>query len=204
MPAIAPRIHPTSDVSPKATIGDGTQIWLFCQVRENATIGKDCIFGKGIYVDSDVVIGDRVKIQNNVSIYVGATIEDGVFVGPHVCFTNDKVPRAVNPDQTPKAAHDWVVTPTRVKNGASLGANATIVCGVTIGSWAMVGAGAVVTKDVPDHALVLGNPARFAGWVCSCGERVTVDDSSNEGACTCGRVLAKRDGRIRLVERTKE
>ena len=195
---MAARIHPTSDVSPKATIGDGTQIWLFCQIRENAKVGKGCIFGKGVYVDNDVVIGDNVKIQNNVSIYVGVTIDDGVFVGPHVCFTNDKVPRAVNPDMTTKGVHDWKVTPTRVKSGAALGANATIVCGVTIGSWAMVGSGAVVTKDVPDHALVLGNPARFVAWVCSCGERVKIDEASGKGTCICGRSLVKSEGGVRV------
>jgi len=192
------RIHPTSDVSPKADIGDGTQIWLFCQVRDNVKIGKNCIFGKGIYVDSDVVIGDSVKIQNNVSVFVGVTIDDGVFVGPHVCFTNDKIPRAVNPDMSPKSAHDWKVTPTHVKAGAALGANSTIVCGTTIGKWAMVGSGAVVTKDVPDHALVLGNPARFVAWVCPCGERVKIDESSGKGPCTCGRVLVKSEGRVHL------
>ncbi len=193
------RIHSTSDVSAKAVIGEGTQIWLFCQVRDGAKIGKNCIFGKGVYVDNDVVIGDSVKIQNNVSIYVGVTIEDGVFVGPHVCFTNDKVPRAVNADMTLKSAHDWKVTATRVKAGAALGANSTIVCGTTIGKWAMVGSGAVVTKDVPDHALVLGNPARFAGWVCSCGERVKLDESSGAGKCTCGRALVKDEAGVRLA-----
>lgn len=192
------RIHPTSDVSPKADVGDGTQIWLFCQVRDNVKIGKNCIFGKGVYVDSDVVIGDSVKIQNNVSVFVGVTIDDGVFVGPHVCFTNDKVPRAVNPDMSLKSAHDWKVTPTHVKAGAALGANSTIVCGTTIGKWAMVGSGAVVTKDVPDHALVLGNPARFVAWVCPCGERVKIDESSGKGPCTCGRVLVKSEGRVHL------
>jgi UDP-2-acetamido-3-amino-2,3-dideoxy-glucuronate N-acetyltransferase len=192
------RIHSTSDVSPKATIGDGTQIWLFCQVRDNAKIGTNCIFGKGVYVDNDVVIGNNVKIQNNVSVYVGVTIDDGVFVGPHVCFTNDKVPRAVNADMSLKSAHDWKVTPTHVKAGAALGANSTIVCGTTVGKWAMVGSGSVVTKDVPDHALVLGNPARFVAWVCSCGERVKIDESSGKGTCTCGRTLVKSEGRVQL------
>ena len=195
----AVRIHSSSEVSPKAEIGDGTQIWLFCQIRDGVKIGRGCIFGKGVYVDNDVVIGDRVKIQNNVSIYVGVTIDDGVFVGPHVCFTNDKVPRAVNPDMTSKGVDDWKVTPTRVKAGAALGANSTIVCGVTVGKWAMVGSGSVVTKDVPDHALVLGNPARFAGWVCSCGQRVKIDEATGKGTCTCGRALVKGEGGVRLA-----
>lgn len=193
----ATRIHPSSVVSDKAVIGDGTQIWLFCQVRDNARIGKNCIFGKGVYVE-DVVIGDHVKVQNNVSIYSGVTIEDGVFCGPHVCFTNDKVPRAVNADMTLKALSDWKITPTLVKAGAALGANSTIVCGTTIGKWAMVAAGSVVTKDVPDHALVLGNPARFVGWVCACGQRVEIDEASKKGTCTCGRVLVKREGGVQL------
>jgi acetyltransferase-like isoleucine patch superfamily enzyme len=188
---MAVRIHSSSVVAESAKIGDGSQIWLFCQVRENVQIGKGCIFGKGVYVDSDVVIGDNVKIQNNVSVYVGVTIEDGVFVGPHVCFTNDKLPRAVNPDMSLKSAHDWTVTKTLVKAGAALGANSTIVCGVTVGKWAMVAAGSVVTKDVPDHALVVGNPARVVGWVCSCGERVKIEEASGAGTCKCGRKLVK-------------
>jgi acetyltransferase-like isoleucine patch superfamily enzyme len=193
------RIHPSAVVHEKAEIGDGTQIWVSCQVRERAKIGKNCIFGKNVYVDADVVIGDNVKVQNNVSIYVGVTIEDGVFCGPHVCFTNDKVPRAVNKDMTPKSAADWHVTKTLVKKGAALGANATIVCGFTVGRWAMVGSGAVVTKDVPDHALVLGNPARFVGWVCSCGQRVRIDETSSRGKCTCGETLVLEHGAVRLL-----
>ena len=195
---MAVRIHPSSVVHEKAEVGDGTQVWLFCQVRENAKIGKGCVFGKNVYVDADVVIGDNVKIQNNVSVFAGVTIEDGVFCGPHVCFTNDKVPRAVNPDLSLKSADDWVITKTRVKAGAALGANATIVCGVTIGRWAMVGSGAVVTKDVPDHALVLGNPARIAGWVCACGQRVAIEQGA--GKCTCGRTLVQdKDGSVRIA-----
>jgi acetyltransferase-like isoleucine patch superfamily enzyme len=195
---MAVRIHPSSVVHEKAVIGDGTQIWLFNQIRENAKIGKNCVFGKNIYVDYDVTIGDNVKVQNNVSIYVGVTIEDGVFVGPHVCFTNDKVPRAVNPDMSLKGLDDWTITKTLVKAGAALGANSTIVCGVTVGKWAMVGSGSVVTKDVPDHGLVLGNPARLVGWVCACGERVKIDEREGKGTCKCGRVLVKTERGVQL------
>jgi acetyltransferase-like isoleucine patch superfamily enzyme len=128
--------------------------------------------GKGVYVDAGVTIGDHVKIQNYVSIYCGVTIEDGVFCGPHCVFTNDKQPRAVMPDGSLKSADDWVVTPILVRRGAAIGANATILCGVTIGQWAMVGAGSVVTHDVPDYGLVSGNPARLQGFVCPCGHRL--------------------------------
>lgn len=191
MPA---RVHSSSVVSDKAELGDGTQVWLFCQIRDGARIGKGCILGKGIYVDTGVVIGDYVKIQNNASIFSGVTIEDGVFVGPHVCFTNDKIPRAVNPDMSLKSLDDWHITPTLVKAGAALGANSTIVCGVTIGRWAMVASGSVVTKDVPDHALVMGNPARVVGWVCACGTRVAIDQREGRGTCSCGCTLVRGPG----------
>jgi len=166
------RIHPTADVSPNATLGEGTSVWHQAQIRENASIGKYCIISKGVYVDSEVKIGNNVKIQNYVSIYHGVTLEDGVFVGPHVCFTNDLRPRAVNPDGTLKAADDWTKTPTLVRFGAALGANSTIRCGVTIGKWAMVGIGSVVTRDIPDYALAWGNPSRIRGFVCPCGEKL--------------------------------
>ena len=184
------RIHPTADVSPDATIGPGTSIWNQAQVRERARIGDDCIVGKNAYIDTDVVIGHRVKIQNNVSVYHGVTVEDGVFIGPHACFTNDKVPRAVNPDGSLKADTDWLVSPTLVRSGAAIGANATVLPGVTIGRWAMVGAGAVVTRDVADHELVVGNPARRIGSACACGQPLRDDPSGGAfvGACpSCGR-----------------
>lgn len=184
-------IHPSAIIDENVTIGEGTNVWHFCHVSSGARLGSGCTLGQNVFVAPGVRIGDNVKIQNNASIYTGVTIEDGVFVGPHVCFTNDKVPRAVNPDMSIKSATDWHVSPTLVKAGAALGANSTIVCGVTVGRWAMVASGAVVTKDVPDHALVMGNPARLAGWVCSCGQRVKIDDREKRGACTCGRVLVK-------------
>ncbi len=166
------RIHASADVSEKAAIGEGTSIWHNCQVREGAHLGKNCILGKGVYIDAGVSIGDNVKIQNYVSVYHGVTLEDGVFIGPHVCFTNDMRPRAINPDGSLKAADDWVLSETLIKRGAALGANSTIRCGVTIGEWAMVGSGSVITRDVPAYGLVMGNPAKLKGFVCPCGEKM--------------------------------
>jgi len=164
-------IHPSAEVEPEAVIGENTKIWHLCHIRRGARIGSACILGRGVYVDAGVVIGNRVKIQNYVSVFHGVTIEDGVFVGPHVCFTNDKMPRAVNPDLSLKSADDWVLSATRIQTGAALGANSTIVCGITVGRWAMIGAGSVVTRDVPDYGLVVGNPAHLIGYVCACGKR---------------------------------
>ncbi len=157
-------MHPTADVSEHAVIGAGTKIWNLAQIRENARIGEGCIISKNAYIDTGVIIGNKVKIQNNVSVYAGVTIEDEVFVGPAATFTNDFRPRANNPQ--------WQITPTIVRHGASLGANCTIVCGTTIGEYAMIAAGAVVTADVAPHALMAGNPARPIGYVYRCGARV--------------------------------
>lgn len=165
-------VHPTADVSPRASLGENSKIWQHCQVREDAVIGRNCILSKGVYIDSGVHIGDNVKIQNGISIYHGVTLEDGVFCGPHCVFTNDKQPRAINPDGSLKTLDDWTVSKTLVRTGAAIGAHATIVCGVTIGCWAMIGSGAVVTRDVPDYGLVYGNPARLYGFVCPCGEKL--------------------------------
>jgi acetyltransferase-like isoleucine patch superfamily enzyme len=185
------RIHPTADVSDDVKIGEGSSVWHQAQVREGVSIGENCIIGKGVYVDAGVKIGDNVKIQNYVSVYHGLTIEDGVFVGPHVCFTNDMRPRAVNPDGSLKAADDWILSETLVKRGAALGANSTIRCGISIGEWAMVGSGSVVTKDVPAHGLVYGNPAQLHGFVCACGEimeKKSQNDQAVTGECPkCGR-----------------
>ncbi len=174
-------IHPSATVEDGAVIGPDSKIWHLCHIRRDAHIGSECILGRGVFVDVGVHIGDRVKVQNYVSIFHGVTIEDGVFIGPHVCFTNDLRPRAVNPDMTLKAADDWVLSETRVCAGAAIGANATIRCGITIGRWAMVGMGSAVIHDVPDYGLVVGNPARLIGYVCACGQR----KETQEAARTC-------------------
>jgi acetyltransferase-like isoleucine patch superfamily enzyme len=165
-----PFIHPTADVAPGARIGDGVRIWNQAQVRADAELGAECIVGKDAYIDAGVRVGARCKIQNGVYLYSGVTVEDGVFLGPRVTTTNDRRPRAILPSGELRGATDWVLTPTRIRRGASIGAGAIIVCGVTIGQFAMVAAGAVVTRDVPDHGLVRGNPARLCGAVCVCGE----------------------------------
>lgn len=186
--------HPTSDVSARAQIGDGTRIWQHCQVREDAIIGQNCILSKGVYIDAGVHIGNNVKIQNGISVYHGVTLEDGVFCGPHCVFTNDRIPRAINPDGSLKNPLDWIVSQTLVRTGASIGAHATIVCGVTIGRWAMIGAGAVVTRDVPDHGLVYGNPARLHGFVCMCGEKLVQDlggEHQNDVDMSCPKCYAR-------------
>jgi len=184
-------IHPTADVSPKAVIGPGSKIWHQAQVREGAVLGRNCILGKGAYVDFGVQIGDNVKIQNRASVYHGVTLENGVFVGPHVIFTNDKLPRAINPDGSLKSDDDWDLGRILVKEGASLGAGVIVVAGVTIGRFAMVGSGAVVTKDIPDYGLVYGNPARLNGYVCPCGHKLAkVSGAGDLWRCThCGREI---------------
>ena len=176
-------IHPTAEVESGAKIGPGTRIWHHCHVRADASIGANCILGYGVYVDAGVTIGDSCKLQNRVSVYHGVTIEDGVFVGPHVAFTNDKRPRAIRPDGESSTDDDWTVSPTLVRHGASIGAGAVILPGITIGEWAMVGAGAVVTRDVPEHGLVTGNPARQTGYVCRCGHGI----QSSSGSWICAR-----------------
>ncbi len=187
-------IHPTADVSPNAHIGARTRVWHQAQIRERAHVGEECIIGKGVYIGAGVHVGNRVKIQNYALVYEGVTLEDGVFVGPHACFTNDLRPRAINPDGSLQSAADWDIVPTHVGYGASIGANSTIIAGVRIGEWAMVGAGAVVTRDVPAHALVVGAPARVVGYVCYCGEKLVLSEDGRVGTCpACG-------AHIRLTE----
>jgi len=184
------RIHPTAEVSESAIIGPGTSIWNQCQIREGTQIGKSCILGKDSYVDFDVQIGDHVKIQNGALIYHGTRLESGVFVGPGAIFTNDKWPRAINPDGSLKGADDWTVGEIVVQYGASIGAGAVILPDVTIGKFALVGAGAVVTADVPDQAIVIGNPARKIGWVCTCGMKLKEDPT---GSYLCPKCDQKYD-----------
>jgi UDP-2-acetamido-3-amino-2,3-dideoxy-glucuronate N-acetyltransferase len=157
-------IHPTAHVDSSAVIGAGTRIWVNVQIREGAIIGNSCILAKDVYIDRGVRIGKRCKIQNGVSLYQGVTLGDDVFVGPYATFTNDRVPRAFN--------RDWQMTPTVVEVGASIGANATIVCGIKIGAYAMVAAGSVVTRDVSPYTLVRGNPARPCAHIDRHGNKV--------------------------------
>jgi acetyltransferase-like isoleucine patch superfamily enzyme len=172
------RIDPSADVDPRASVGNGSLVWHLVQVREGARIGNDCVLGRGAYLGPGVVVGDRCKIQNHALVYEPAVLEDGVFVGPAVVFTNDVHPRAVTPEGQLKSADDWDAVGVTVRTGASIGARAVCVAPVTIGAWAMVAAGAVVTRDVPPFALVAGVPARQLGWVGHAGVRLTGDDAN--------------------------
>jgi UDP-2-acetamido-3-amino-2,3-dideoxy-glucuronate N-acetyltransferase len=171
-------VHESSFVDEPCAIGAGTKIWHFCHVMKDAQIGRNCSIGQNVLVASGVTIGDGCKIQNNVSLYTGVVLEDGVFCGPSMVFTN-----VVNPRSEIVRKDEYRTT--RVRHGASIGANATIVCGVTIGRYAFVGAGAVVTRDVPDFALVMGNPARGKGWICRCGIKLPLRDTTAHCAA-CG------------------
>jgi len=171
-------------------IGPGTMIWYFSHIQDGARIGKDCTIGQNVNIGSNVIIGNNVKIQNNVSIYEGVTVEDDVFIGPSVVFTNVINPRAfINRKSEFK--------PTVVKKGCSIGANATIICGITIGNYALVGAGSVVTKPVPNHALVYGNPAEHHGFVCVCGTKLDANKCKS-----CGKKY--EDGEFGLFEISKK
>jgi acetyltransferase-like isoleucine patch superfamily enzyme len=174
------RVHSSADIEADVEIGPGTAVWHRSHVRTGARIGADCIVGGGVYIDTDVTIGDRVKIQNGALVYHGVTVDDGVFIGPGAILTNDRFPRAITSTGELARDEDWQVSPISLQYGCSIGAGAVVVAGVDVGRFATVGAGAVVTHSVTNHALVAGSPARRIGWVCACGERLV--DSNGEPA----------------------
>jgi UDP-2-acetamido-3-amino-2,3-dideoxy-glucuronate N-acetyltransferase len=209
------RVHATADIEPDVSVGQGTSIWHRVQVRTGATIGADCVIGRDVFIDEGVTIGDRVKIQNAALVYHGVTVEDGVFIGPGAILTNDRYPRAITSSGDLARAEDWTVTPITLRYGSSIGAGAVVVAGVEVGRFATAGAGAVVTRSVPNHALVAGSPARRIGWVCACGMRL-VDGNGDPApadpdryaartglACpNCGRVYAYVPDAESLEERS--
>ena len=189
-----PRVQPSADVADSAQLGEGTSVWHLAQVREGAVLGENCIVGRGAYVGTGVRMGDNCKLQNYALVYEPAVLEDGVFIGPAVVLTNDHYPRSITPDGTLKRGDDWEAVGVTIKTGASIGARSVCVAPVTIGAWALVAAGAVVTKDVPDFALVAGVPARRIRWVGRAGVPLT---DRGDGTFECpetGETYTERDG----------
>jgi UDP-2-acetamido-3-amino-2,3-dideoxy-glucuronate N-acetyltransferase len=185
-------VHESSYIDEPCEIGEGTKIWHFSHVMQNSKIGRHCNIGQNVVISPDVTIGDNVKLQNNVSVYTGVELEDDVFCGPSMVFTN-----VVNPRSHVSRKDEY--RKTLVKKGASIGANATVVCGHTIGRFAFIGAGSVVTKDIPDYALIVGNPGRIAGWMCECGIKLGFSRDAREQTCTCaacGKSYVKKDGSV--------
>jgi acetyltransferase-like isoleucine patch superfamily enzyme len=169
---VGARVHPSADLEDDVVVGAGSAVWQRAQIRAGARIGAECIVGRDVFIDAGVEIGDRTKIQNGALIYHGVTVADGVFIGPGAILTNDRYPRAITATGELAGAGDWEVTPIRLEHGCSIGAGAIVVAGSNVGPYAMVGAGAVVTRNVPGHALVAGSPAKRIGWVCACGDRL--------------------------------
>jgi UDP-2-acetamido-3-amino-2,3-dideoxy-glucuronate N-acetyltransferase len=188
-------VHETSIVEEPYQIGDGTKIWHFSHIMPGVSIGKNCVIGQNVFIGKGVKIGNNVKMENNVSVFEGVTLEDDVFCGPSAVFTN-----VINPRSQISRKEEF--KPTLVRKGVSIGANATIVCGHTIGSYAFIGAGAVVTRDVPDYAMFYGNPARLKGWVCQCGDKLDFAESGTAQCSRCGKQYQKRqEKKETLVER---
>ncbi len=191
-------ISNSADVGENVSIGNRTRVWHLAQIREKAEIGNNCIIGRGAYIGPEVKIGNNVKIQNSALIYDPAEIGDGVFIGPAVILTNDIYPRSVDPEGVLKDSHGWDSIGVQIRNGASIGARAVVLAGIEIGSWALVGAGSVVIRDVPDYALVVGNPAKQIGWVGRLGERLVEE----EGFWICpksGEKYVQDDGELRYL-----
>jgi len=185
-------IHPTAVVDEPMEIGEGTKIWHFTHIMSGARIGENCIIGQNVFIGSGALLGNNIKVQNNVSIYDGVIVEDDVFCGPSMVFTNVFNPRSF-------ISRKKEFRKTLVRKGATIGANVTIVCGNTIGQFAFIGAGSVVTKDVPDYALVYGNPGKVKGWVCQCAGEITFH--SGKASCkACGKHYMKGQGGVRLIE----
>jgi acetyltransferase-like isoleucine patch superfamily enzyme len=189
---VTARIHPTADLEAGVAVGPRSSVWNRAQIRSGASIGAECVIGRDAFIDEGVSIGDRVKIQNAALVYHGVTVEDGVFIGPNAILTNDRFPRAITASGELARADDWAVSPILLRTGSAIGAGAVVVAGTTVGRFATAGAGSVVTRDVPDHALVAGNPARRLGWVCFCGQRL-VDTTgarvpgTHDGPAACPR-----------------
>jgi acetyltransferase-like isoleucine patch superfamily enzyme len=199
MPAPSAYVHDTADVAADVVIATGSKVWHYAQVREQAVIGENCIIGRGAYVGTGVSIGDNCKIQNYALVYEPATLANGVFIGPAVVLTNDHFPRAINADGSPKSADDWHPVGVDIREGASIGANSTCIAPIVIGRWALVGAGSVVVKDVPDFALVVGSPARRIGWVGTAGHPLT-EDPSGDWICPATGARYRQVGPEELIE----
>lgn len=197
-------IHATADVADNAEISETARVWHYAQVREDAKINADCIIGRGAYIGTGVTLGAGCKVQNYALVYEPAVLEDGVFIGPAAVLTNDEFPRAINPDGTPKSAHDWKAVGVHVKRGASIGANATCIAPLVIGEWALVGSGSVVTKDVPNFALVVGNPARRIRWVGKAGMPLQPTNEPNLYTCPVSGDLYRELSSDELVEVTEK
>lgn len=196
-PLTPARIVESADVSPDASIGDGSSIWHLAQVREGAVLGRSCIVGRGAYIGTGVMMGDNCKVQNYALVYEPAILGDGVFIGPAVVLTNDTYPRAINADGSQKSAHDWEPVGVTVEKGAAIGARATCVAPVTVGRWATVAAGAVVVKDVPPYALVAGVPARRIGWVGESGTPLVRAEQDSTWRCpSTGALYLETDGAL--------
>lgn len=187
------KIHESSYVDADVEIGEGTKIWHFTHVMRGTRIGRNCSLGQNVLVGPNAFVGDNVKIQNNVSVYEGVVLEDDVFCGPSCVFTNVGRPRSAHP--TPSEAYGKTI----IRRGATIGANATIVCGHTVGAYAFIGAGAVVTKDLPDHAIAYGNPAQIHGWACVCGEALVFEEGEAGHCSACGKTYMKSGDAVKLV-----